>query len=342
MSNNPNTKAIVLFSGGLDSMLAAKLLMEQGVEVAGVCFTSDFFGAAKAEKAAATLGIGLKIVDIGEEELALVKNPPSGYGKHLNPCIDCHALMVKKAGEMARAEKFDIIATGEVLGQRPFSQTKDALARVTKLAGTEILRPLSAKLLPETTYERDGLVVRGKLLGIKGRGRERQMELAEKYGLTGYATPAGGCLLTDPEFSNRLLKMLEFRPDCGRHDIGILKYGRVFWLKESGKKKISNVLLIVGRDEQDNTNLEKLALAGDIVVELKEEMGPTSLIRGLEAEDVKSILEMDIPEKLALGKLQLDKAKTAAEIIEISSLITGYYAVKARGRTVKISMESKS
>jgi tRNA-specific 2-thiouridylase len=191
--------------------------------------------------------------------------------------------------------------------------------------------------------EKGGLVNRGRLLNIRGRSRERQLELAEKYGLDGYATPAGGCLLTDPEFSDRLLKMLEYWPDCGRNDIELLKYGRIFWLKEKSADNAARaVLLVVGRDERDNGNLEKLAQKGDIMVELKEETGPTSLISGLETGDAKPVLEMDIPEKITLSKLKLDEAQMAGEIIDISALLTGYYAVKARGRRVKLGAVKES
>ncbi len=324
-------------------MLAAKLLAEQGISVEGVCFISNFFNAEKAIRAADILGIELKVVDISEEELALVKNPPSGHGKRLNPCIDCHALMVSKAAGIADKNGFAIVATGEVLGQRPFSQNKDALARVSELAGTEILRPLSAKLLPETSYEREGLVRRGQLLDIRGRSRERQMELAAKFGLKGYSSPAGGCLLTDPEFSVRLSKMIEAWPDSGRDDAELLKYGRIFWLKEKiAKNTAREILLVIGRHKQDNANLEKLARKGDIMVELKEETGPTSLIRGLETGDAGPVLETDIPGKIMMSKPKLNEPKTAAEIIDIAALLTGFYAVKARGKRVKVGVKIRN
>ena len=243
------TKAIVLMSGGLDSMLAAKLLLAQGIEVTGVCFESNFYGCARAKKAAEQIGIELKVVDISKEMLELVKNPPSGYGKHLNPCLDCHALMARMAGGLTSPQSsslnefgtgssqgegavgYDVIATGEVLGQRPFSQTRPSLQRVEKLAGREILRPLSAKLLPETEAEKNGLVNRGKLLDIRGRNRERQMELAKKFKIKEYPNPAGGCLLTDEIFCERLMKMLDYWPECTPCDVELLRWGRVLWLR---------------------------------------------------------------------------------------------------------------
>jgi len=330
------TKALVLLSGGLDSMLAAKLLQLQGIEVVGICFESNFFNADKARIAAEKLKIELKVVDLRYEELELVKNPPSGYGKNLNPCIDCHGLMIKKTEEIRKREGFDIIATGEVSGQRPFSQNKNNLSLVQKIAGVEVLRPLSAKNLEETKYEKKGLVNRGKLLNINGRSRERQMELAQKYNIKDYPSPAGGCLLTDPEFSQRLLKMLEYWPDCTPQDAELLKYGRIFWLKLQENK---NILLVIGRHEEDNKALERLAQKGDIMLELKEMTGPLTILRNSKHQ-ISNILEVKIPEKLKLSELNLGKEKTFIEIINISRIITGYYSTKARGKKVKLEVKN--
>ncbi|MFH0923816.1 MAG: hypothetical protein V1825_03710, partial [Candidatus Falkowbacteria bacterium] len=326
-----NIRALVLFSGGLDSMIAAKVLQAQGIEVVGVCCVSNFFDCGKAKKAAEEISIDLKIIDISEELLEIVKNPPSGYGKHLNPCVDCHALMIKKAGKylspsslysdtpllIRRGAGGEVLATGEVLGQRPFSQNKEALAKIEKMAGVEILRPLSAKLLPETTYERQGLVDRGRLLSIKGRSRERQMELAEKYKLKNYSSPAGGCILTDPEFSNRLMKMLDYWPDCGANDVELLKHGRVFWVNTGNEKK---VLIVVGRHKDDNENLEELARKGDILLELKDVTGPLTVvrIRNYELGIMNNGLEINVPEKLKMGELKLGEEKGEEEILRIA------------------------
>ena len=187
-------KALVLFSGGLDSILAVKMLQAQKIAVTAVCFESNFYDAKKAEEEAKKLDIDLKVVDIQKEMLALVKNPFSGYGKNLNPCIDCHSLMIKKAGAIAKSDGFDFVATGEVLGQRPFSQNKQALEKVKDLSGVEVLRPLSAKLLNETEIEKNKILIRGLLGRIQGRTREGQIELARKYKLKDYPLPAGGCL----------------------------------------------------------------------------------------------------------------------------------------------------
>ncbi|MBA3047653.1 tRNA 4-thiouridine(8) synthase ThiI [Patescibacteria group bacterium] len=381
--HNKKTTALILFSGGLDSMIAAKVLQAQGIEVAGVCCVSNFFDCGKAKKAAEEISIDLKIIDISEELLEIVKNPPSGYGKHLNPCVDCHSLMVKKAGKylspsslysdtpllIRRGAGGEVLATGEVLGQRSFSQNKEALSRIEKMAGVEILRPLSAKLLPETTYEKQGLVNRGRLLNIKGRSRERQMELAEKHKLKNYSSPAGGCILTDPEFSNRLMKMLDYWPDCGVNDVELLKHGRVFWLtlntpirQLADAKKRQKVLIIVGRHKEDNENLEKLARKGDILLELKDMTGPLSLVRNSKfqipnnkqipqpeadpplAENSKfqipNILEINVPEKLKMSELKFGEEKSEEEILRIAGLLTGHYAVKARGKKVKLKVKS--
>jgi len=346
------TKALVLFSGGLDSVLAVKLLEKQGIEVRGVCFESCFFGCEKAKISAEEIGLKLparnaslrlrndaggEVINIDKEILEIVKNPPNGYGKNLNPCIDCHSLMARLAGEFAKKNDYNIIATGEVLGQRPFSQNKEALKRVEKIAGLEILRPLSAKLLPETEYEKNGLVNRGRLLDISGRSRERQLDLVEKYNLKNYATPAGGCLLTDPEFSQRLLKMLEFWNECDSNDIELLKNGRVFWFNLTRNKK---VLAVIGRDEKDNNNLEKLVKKGDVMIELKEISGPLTVVRNYKSQDTnhKQILnsKLQITNKLKMGELRLGEEKSEEEILNIAGLLTGYYSVKARGKKVNL------
>jgi len=332
-------KALVLFSGGLDSILAVKILQAQNIEVEAVCFTSNFFDCIKAKESAEQIGIKLNVIDIGEEILSLVKNPPSGYGKNLNPCIDCHALMIRKADEFARAGggQYDFIATGEVLGQRPFSQNKEALLKVKNLGGAEILRPLSAKLLPETEIEKKGLVTRGRLAAIQGRTRDGQMELVKKYGVEKYPSPSGGCLLTDPEFSQRLLKLLEYWPDCTTDDAEILKHGRVFWLNEKTSRQ--RILVVVGRHKEDNGYLESIAKPGDFLIKLNQLMGPTALVRGLDENDFSHDLEIAIPEELKMSRLDLSQDKTADEILRLAGLLTGWYAVKARGRQVELKIE---
>src|SRR4030042_3028765 len=210
------TKTLVLLSGGLDSILAAKLLMEQDIEVEGICFYSNFFSCDLARKAVKQLGIKLREIDISEEFLEFLrKKPKYGYGVGLNPCIDCHALMLKKAGEIMRQEGFAFVATGEVLNERPMSPHKQALKIIKKEAGLEgyLLRPLSAKLLEPTIPENAGLVEREKLLDISGRSRQKRKELAKKFGIIDYPNPAGGCMLTQEGFVGRLKELMEKKTD---------------------------------------------------------------------------------------------------------------------------------
>ncbi|MCK4540314.1 7-cyano-7-deazaguanine synthase [Candidatus Parcubacteria bacterium] len=335
----PKTKALVLFSGGLDSILAVKMLQTQKIAVTAICFESNFYDAKKAKESAKKLDIDLKVIDIKEEMLALVKNPFSGYGKNLNPCIDCHSLMIKKAGAIAKKEGFDFVATGEVLGQRPFSQNRKALEKVKDLSGVEVLRPLSAKLLDETEIEKNKILIRGLLGRIQGRSREGQIELARKYKLKDYPLPAGGCLLTDPGFSERLGKMLEYWPKCECNDIELLKYGRVFWFKYlSNKKENKKILIIVGRHKDDNEALKRLAKKGDFMVELKEINGPLTLIRAKEnfkKPDFQN-LKINIPNKLNLAKINLNFRGDLNDIVKTAGKLTGIYALKARGREVDI------
>ncbi|MBC7106165.1 MAG: tRNA 4-thiouridine(8) synthase ThiI, partial [Firmicutes bacterium] len=230
-------KALALLSGGLDSMLAAKLIQEQGIEVIGVAFTSPFFGPEKARRAAEWLGIPLHVIDITEDLIPILIRPKYGYGRNMNPCIDCHTLMVRKAGELMEELGASFIVTGEVLGERPKSQNAAALRIVARDSGMEgyLLRPLSAKLLPPTVPEEKGWVDRERLMGIQGRSRKPQMALAEKYGLKEYPSPAGGCLLTDPGLSRRLKGLLAEKPVPEPKDLELLKYGRHFKSPEGAR-----------------------------------------------------------------------------------------------------------
>jgi len=358
-------KALVLLSGGLDSMLAVKVLMEEGIEVTGISFRSAFFNTEKARQAAAALGIELIEVDFSEEHLAMVKNPSCGYGSNMNPCIDCHAMMFRWAASMPLpifpasspapspnqeiGRKEDLaapflarrgdggevfIATGEVLGQRPMSQNKEALKRVEKIACLEnrILRPLSAKLLPETEMEKAGLVDREKLLDIYGRSRERQFELVARYNIKEYPSPGGGCLLTDPEFSGRLKKLFVFWPECGIRDVELIRNGRMFWAG-------AEALIMVGRNREECEGLQKLGKNDDIIVELKDETGPVTVVRFKNQESITTHeLELEIPAKLETEKLKLEEGKSAEEILSLAGILTGYYAPKARGKKIKIEI----
>ena len=285
MSKN-KPKALVLLSGGLDSILAAKLLLEQGIEVAAVNFRTNFCGPSKARPAAMQLGIALREENIREDFLQVLKKPKFGYGSGLNPCIDCHALMLKKAGEIMRAEKFDFVATGEVLGERPMSQHRQALDLVEKESNLKgyLLRPLSAKLLEPTVAEKEGLADREKLLDISGRSRMRQMELAEKYNIKEYPTPAGGCALTEKGFARRTKKLMEFKPDFSTHDLDLVRIGRHFF--ESGYQ------IILGRNKEENEILESLAQSGDFIVKPENFSGPVALIRDGNEEIIPKAKEL--------------------------------------------------
>ncbi|MGO9137547.1 MAG: tRNA 4-thiouridine(8) synthase ThiI [Syntrophales bacterium] len=266
-------KGIGLFSGGLDSILAAKIIMALGVEVTGVTFTTPFFSPEKAKAAAKRIGLQLVEADITKEHLDMLKAPKYGYGKNMNPCIDCHTLMLKIAGRIMEDSAADFIFTGEVLGQRPMSQTKQSLYIVAKNSGYQerILRPLSALLLPETRPEIEGKVDRRRLLAIKGRGRKDQIGLARRYGIDNYSAPAGGCLLTDPIFSKRLRDLFRHGMDFKIRDIEFLKYGRHFRINDFSK-------VIVGRNSVENEALQKLSHGEDTVIHIAQFPGPTSIV----------------------------------------------------------------
>ena len=266
--------SIGLLSGGLDSILAAKVIKDQGVEVIGIAFESPFFNAENAIKAAKELGIKLIVKDIFPEHLEVIKNPKHGFGQNMNPCIDCHALMIREAGKIMEEEEYHFIFTGEVLNERPMSQTKRALKLVAKLSGYQdfLLRPLSARLLPETKAEQYGLVDRRRLLNIQGRSRKHQLELVKKYGIKKFPNPGGGCLLTDPIFSKKLKELLENTEGYSLRDIELLKLGRHFRIQ--GKK------VIIGRNKEENQRLKEMAAGKDIVLSAEHVPGPIALICG--------------------------------------------------------------
>jgi tRNA-specific 2-thiouridylase len=267
------TKAVGLISGGLDSILAARIVLEQGIEVIGVAFTTPFFGSQGAEQAAEASGIPLRILNITEPHLQMVRSPKHGYGGNMNPCIDCHGLMLKEAGGVMEREGGDFVFTGEVLGQRPMSQNKGALRIVERESGHDgrVLRPLSARLLPETVPEQEGLVDRQRLLAISGRSRKQQLELARHYHITEYLTPAGGCLLTDPIFSRRLRDLFDHQDPVRIRDIEFLKVGRHLRLSPMVK-------MIVGRNARDNERISQLLIAGDDLIKVENYPGPVCLI----------------------------------------------------------------
>ncbi len=276
-------KALALLSGGLDSTLAVKLMQELGITVTAVNFTSPFClcgkGGCGAAGIAKQLEIPLKVVSVGEEYLYTLKNPKYGYGKHMNPCIDCRIFMLKKAKEYARKIGASFLFTGEVLDERPKSQHRKALGIIEKEAGLEgkILRPLSAKLLPETEVEKKGWVDRRKLLDIRGRSRSKQLELAEEFNIRDYPCPAGGCLLTYKEFAAKIRDLFEHKKKVGMKDINLLKVGRHF---RFGKNKI-----IVGRNETENEQLKRMQGRNDYRFEVPGCGSPITLLQGPKTKD---------------------------------------------------------
>ncbi len=332
-------RALVLLSGGLDSILAVKILQEQGVEVTGLGFKSCFFDTLKARESLGQLNIPFREVDFSIEHLQMTKNPKCGYGKNINPCIDCHALMLQFAKKIIQEEDFDFVATGEVLGQRPMSQNRVSLQKVAKMADLEdnLLRPLSAKLLAETVLEKTGKIERNKLQDIQGRGRERQFALAQEYEINKYPSPGGGCLLTDINFEKKLRKLLANWPDCAINDVALLKVGRNYWFQ--GERGM--VLLVVGRDSQDNENMLKLKREGDIVIDLLNESGPRSLLRGLPSlREKESILTIKTPLTLDFAKVEkIAQIKNEKDILRMAAALNAYYATKLRGLSVDLQIK---
>ena len=266
-------KALALFSGGLDSMLAAEVVRRQNIEVLCLTFETPFFNAKKAEAAAHQINLPLVIENFTADHLTMLKSPRYGYGKNMNPCIDCHTLMLKHAGIKMKKTGADFIITGEVLGQRPMSQGKQSLFVVAKNSGYHdyILRPLSAQLLEPTCAEREGKIDRSRLLAIQGRGRKPQMQLAADFGITNYAPPAGGCLLTDPVFARRLRDLFSHDEDRQIRDIELLKYGRHFRVNDNYK-------IIVGRNNADNDALQALTSKDDFVLFMTDFPGPQVIV----------------------------------------------------------------
>jgi tRNA-uridine 2-sulfurtransferase len=276
-----NKRAISLLSGGLDSLLATRLVLDQGVEVIGLHFTS-FFSAGKgkvragqAEKSASELGIRLIIQDKGPDYLEVVRRPKHGYGRNMNPCIDCRIFMLRKAKEIMEKEAAAFVITGEVLGQRPMSQMRHTIKLIEEESGLggRILRPLSARLFPPSLGEQEGIVERGLLLDIAGRSRKAQFALAARYGLQEYSCPAGGCLLTDPIYSVKLRELFLNEPDLLEKDIELLRLGRHF--------RIGQTKLVLGRNKEENEQLEALRAPPYVVIYPIGFTGPLGLVKAL-------------------------------------------------------------
>lgn len=275
-----NKKAVALLSGGLDSALAIYLVKRQGVEVTALHFPS-FFSPLDPDSEdspvrvlARQLDVPLVLREKGDDFIEIIRNPRYGHGKNLNPCIDCRIYSFVKAKEVMEEVSASFIVTGEVVGQRPMSQRRDTLRLIEKQAGCMgiVLRPLSARVLPPTRPEEVGVVDREQLLGVAGRGRKPQLRLAEELGLYGYSPPAGGCLLTDKGFSDRVRDLLNEKTEVSKEDLQLLRVGRHIRVRPELK-------IIVGRNQSDNQRLEELSSGGLMFCPV-DFPGPLVLVQG--------------------------------------------------------------
>jgi len=256
-----NKKAVALLSGGLDSTLAVKLMLMQGIEVTAINFKTPFCCCNRkngcgneAGRISKEFGIPAKLIYVDKDYIEMVRNPKFGYGKHMNPCLDCRIFMHKRAASFMEEIGATFLITGEVLGQRPMSQRRDAMNLIDRESGLKqrILRPLSAGVMEPTLPEQQGIVDRSRLLSITGRGRKAQMQLADEFSIKDYPCPAGGCLLTDIKFEAKLKDLFLHQENFTMEEIRLLKIGR--HLRLSPELKI-----IVGRDEEENNRIESLA-----------------------------------------------------------------------------------
>ena len=280
-----NVRALSLFSGGLDSILATELVRRQGIEVVAFNVKTPFCipkkdGSSEATQGADQLRVPIKVLSFDKDYIKMIRNPKYGYGRNMNPCIDCKIFMIRKARRYAKEIGATFLFTGEVLGERPKSQHFPALRLIEQDSGLKgkLLRPLSAKLLSETVAEKKGLIDRTKLLSIQGRSRKPQFQLAKEYGITSYPSPAGGCLLTCEEYSKKLKDLFNNKKRISLTDIALLRLGRHFRL---GKNK-----MIVGRNEAENKLLMQQKNAKDFYFELTDIVGPVALLQGLKTKAV--------------------------------------------------------
>ncbi len=274
-------RALGAISGGLDGMLACRVLIDQGIHVEAITFNSPFFDAEAGEKAAAVLGIPWREADFTVDIINLLFDPPSGFGKNMNPCIDCHAAMFRRLKDIADAEGFDFIFTGEVVGQRPMSQNRGSLNRVRNISKTAgiLLRPLSARILDPTPMELSGLVDREKLLDLNGRGRSRQLEMAKQYEFSSVPSPGGGCLLTDPGYANRLRVLRDTGLLTGEN-ARMIRTGRMFLL--------DGAVGLVGRSSDENDRM--LEAGTGIQLDIQGIPGPLGVLIGRETRENLTLL----------------------------------------------------
>ncbi|MDH3392712.1 MAG: thiamine biosynthesis protein, partial [Desulfobulbaceae bacterium] len=289
MTTSPTT-ALALFSGGLDSIVSCRVMMAQGIRVKAVKFVTPFFGyellareQEHIEDVRARYGIDLCLRDVSEPYIKMLRNPPHGYGKNFNPCIDCKILLFTEARKMMPEFNASLLISGEVIGQRPMSQRKDTLRLIERDSGCDgiLLRPLCAKKQPPTRAEEEGLVDRDKLYDLYGRGRQGQIKLAAEFGITDYPAPAGGCVLTDPIKSKQIAHYYDQEENIRIPDLRFLMVGRQFQLPNGG-------WLALGRDEKENLKVAALAGPDDILLQMEDRPGPTALLRrGSHPEDKK-------------------------------------------------------
>lgn len=282
-------KAIALLSGGLDSTLAIKMMLEQDVEIMAVNFVSPFCTCSPrregtchlASAVARRLGVKIRVLDKGMEYLKIVEHPRFGYGRGMNPCLDCRIFMLKRATAIMEEEKAQFIVTGEVLGQRPMSQHRSALDLVERESGLtgRILRPLSAHWLRPTIPEQNGWVDRTRLLAIRGRSRSAQLSLAKQKSVDLFGCPSGGCLLTDPVIARRLKDLFRYSPEYDMRDVKLVTFGRHFRLHPGLK-------VILGRNQAENDRLQQIGAEWPRL-EIADAPGPVMLIRGTMCDGAK-------------------------------------------------------
>jgi len=299
-------KAVALYSGGLDSTLAILQMMKYGIEVEAITFLTHFGCDATDSSscgsdpypAAEQFGFKVRLSHLGQRFVDIVKNPKYGHGKNMNPCIDCRLVMLDEAKGILDTVGADFVITGEVLGQRPMSQRKFALDLVARECGLDgkLVRPLSGRLLPPTVPEKEGLIKREWLLDIEGRSRKRQMALAEEFGLKKYPSPAGGCLLTDQRYSDRLRDLLKHKPETDFNDLNLLRVGRHFRLGPEAK-------LVVGRDKIENEIIESLIQKDDWRLEAPDFGSPVGLLRGT-ADDATVRMAGSVVARYSDGKAE--------------------------------------
>jgi hypothetical protein len=285
-------KALALLSGGLDSTLAVKVMLDQGIEVEALNFTSPFCTCtgknagckSEAVRVAAEFNIPIKVMNKGLDYLEVVRKPRHGYGKALNPCIDCRIFLLRKAREYMAESGADFVITGEVIGQRPMSQRRDTLRIIERESGLEglLLRPLSAKYFSPTIPEQQGWVDREKLLAFQGRSRKMQMQLAEELDVTNYPCPAGGCLLTETSFVPKVKDVFTHSDQLIMRDFRLLRIGRHFRIGPLTK-------VIIGRDETDNTLLENNIQHGETRLRWLDGGSPLGVVTGTVDDDLVAI-----------------------------------------------------